>query len=111
MVERDGAAVPAAGGPRAPCAGRGSTGTLAVAVAVGVGVSLGETGGGGVVTMGVAAAWLDRRAGAPMNAGIAKPRGTATRINPAAMRTTGEIRRLPGLTIPPGETTPRPIEQ
>src|SRR5437588_7752602 len=99
MVELDGTGAPAGGDPRAPCAGPGSTGMLAVAVAVGVGVSLGETVAVGVVTLGVAATWLDRRAGPPMNAGMAKPSVTTSRITTPAMRTTGEIERLPGLAI------------
>jgi hypothetical protein len=62
-------------------------------------MSLGETVGVGVVTLGVAATWLDRRDGPPMNAGMTKPRVTASRITTPAMRTAGEIDRLPGLTI------------
>ena len=99
MVELDGTGAPAGGGPRAPCAGPGSTGMLAVAVAVGVGVSLGETVAVGVVTLGVAATWLDRRGGPPMKAGTAKARVTASRITTPPMSTTGEIGRLPGLAI------------
>src|SRR6266436_6628709 len=99
MVELDGTGAPGGGAPRAPCAGPGSTGTLAVAVAVGVGVSLGETVAVGVVTMGVAATWLDRRGGPPMKAGTAKARVTASRTTTPAMSTTGEIERPPSLTI------------
>ena len=98
MVELDGTGAPAGGGPRAPCAGPGSAGTVAVTVGVGVSVSFGETVTVGVA-MGVAATWLDRRGGPPMKAGTAKARVTASRITTPPMRTAGEIERLPGLAI------------
>src|SRR6266550_3639996 len=97
MVELDGTGAPAGGGPRAPCAGPGSAGTVAVTVGVGVSVSFGETVTVGVA-MGVAATWLDRRGGPPMKAGTAKARVTASRSTTPPMRTTGEIERL--LSVP-----------
>jgi hypothetical protein len=99
MVELDGTGSPAGGGPRAPCAGPGSTDALAVTVGVGVGVSLGETVAVGVVTIGVAATWLDRRGGPPLRAGTAKASVTASRTTTPPMSTTGEIERPPNLNI------------